>query len=132
MRGFCHRAGAEPTPNVDCGVLESDKTEQCSPRTQLPAPNLRPDHSQTPSALLPPPHTHPLTAWVMIKSRERERESLHRFTSTLVCSSLSFSSWLSSLPSTLIPFLKKCPFTVHFLLSTHFYLSPTTEYLKLM
>lgn len=71
MRGFCHRAGAEPEPNVDCGVLESDKTKH----TQLTAPNLRPDHSQTPSTLLPP-RPHSLTAWVMIKSRERERESL--------------------------------------------------------
>lgn len=107
MRGFCHQAGAEPEPNVDCGVLESDKTKQYWSRTQLTAPNLRPDHSQTPSTLLPP-RPHSLTAWVMIKSREREREC-QRFTSTRVCSSFSFSSWLSSLPSTLIPFLKIVP-----------------------
>lgn len=27
MRGFCHQAGRQPEPNVDCGVSEPDKTE---------------------------------------------------------------------------------------------------------
>lgn len=55
MRGFCHWAGWEPERNVDCGVLEFDKTECCLSDSQLTALYLRPDHIQTPSASMSPP-----------------------------------------------------------------------------
>lgn len=50
MRGFYHWAGWEPEPNVDCGVLEFDKTDRCLSDSQLTALYLRLDHNQTPSS----------------------------------------------------------------------------------
>lgn len=41
MRGFCHWAGWEPGSNVDCGVLEFDKTEHCLSDSQLTASEPR-------------------------------------------------------------------------------------------
>lgn len=58
MRGFRHQAGREPVPNVDCGVLDFDKTECCLSDSQHSALYVRPDHIQTTSA---PPPPHPLT-----------------------------------------------------------------------
>lgn len=49
MRGFCHWAGYKPEPNVNCEVLDFDKTECCLSDTLLTALNLRPDHIQIPS-----------------------------------------------------------------------------------